>query len=181
MFALQRLPFAASNHLRIAGLLLVAGIVMSPARADECCEQPSWIFQPSTYTHAPENGARVAQYARHAYVEELPDPRLVTSGYRTTRTNIRTANGGLDSYYQVQSWGNGRGGIDAEWERFHDAWKESYLSGGYYNGYTGYGGYSGYGYGYGGYRYGGYGTGVYGDNGYRNYPENYGYRVYPQP
>ena len=33
----------------------------------------------------------------------------------------------------MQAWGNGRGGIDAEWERFHDAWKESYLQNGYYN------------------------------------------------
>ena len=36
-------------------------------------------------------------------------------------------NGSFDTYYEVQAWGNGRGGIDAEWERFHDAWKESYL------------------------------------------------------
>jgi len=111
--------------------------------ADESCPQcaapaverpPSWVFSRSTYSHAPETGARVAQYQRRPAVEELPDPRLVTSGYRRTRTDLRGADGSIDSNYQVQSWGNGRGGLDAEWERFHDAWRQSFLSGGYYNG-----------------------------------------------
>jgi hypothetical protein len=75
----------------------------------------------------------VAQYMRTPPVEPLDDPRLVTSRYRRSRTNLRGAQGSNDTYYEVQAWGNGRGGIDAEWERFHDAWKESYLQGGYYN------------------------------------------------
>jgi hypothetical protein len=33
----------------------------------------------------------------------------------------------------VQSWGNGNGGIDAEWERFHDAWRQSNLIGSFFN------------------------------------------------
>jgi hypothetical protein len=66
-------------------------------------------------------------------VEPLDDPRLVTSRYRRSRTSLRGIDGSRDTFYEVQAWGNGRGGIDAEWERFHDAWKESYLSGGYYN------------------------------------------------
>ncbi|QDU55408.1 hypothetical protein [Aeoliella mucimassa] len=153
--------FATRHALLVATLFTsVAGWSVA-AHAEDCCEQPTWMFQRSTYSHAPESGARVAQYERHAYVEELPDPRLVTSGYRTTRTSLRGVNGSVDNYYQVQSWGNGRGGIDAEWERFHDAWKESYLSGGYYNG-SAYGGYGGYG-------YGGYG-------GYPNRSYGYGYR-----
>jgi hypothetical protein len=73
-------------------------------------------------------------------VEPLEDPRLVTSRYRRTRTNLRGTDGSSDTYYEVQAWGNGRGGIDAEWERFHDAWKESYLQGGYYNQNGGWGG-----------------------------------------
>jgi hypothetical protein len=72
----------------------------------------------------------------------------------------------------VQAWGNGRGGIDAEWERFHDAWKESFLTGGYYNG-PGYGGYQGYGGGYPGYG-GGYPGWGYGAPGYGNGPLGYG-------
>jgi hypothetical protein len=96
-------------------------------------EAPSWIFRRSTYTHDPETGARVAQYQRLPAIEPLNDERLVTSRYHRTRTNLRGTFGSQEQYYEVQSWGNGRGGIDAEWERFHDAWKESYLQNGYFN------------------------------------------------
>jgi hypothetical protein len=114
------------------------------ARAGGACEvndrPPSWIFAQSTYTHDPFSGARVAQYMRKPPVEPLDDQRMVTSRYYRSRTNLRGAHGSFDTYYQVQHWGNGRGGIDAEWERFHDAWKESYLQGGFYNQGPGYGG-----------------------------------------
>lgn len=120
--------------------------------------QTSWIFARSSYTHDPQTGARVAQYMRTPPVEPLDDPRMITSRYRRVRTNLRGTDGSIDSTYEVQNWGNGRGGLDAEWERFHDAWKESYLTGGYYNQNPGYGGgnpgwgnggYPGYGYGQG--------------------------------
>ena len=104
---------------------------MEPLRSTGA--RPSWMFNRSTYTHAPETGARVAQYERHVAVEELPDPRRVTSGYRRTRTTLRGADGSVDASYQVQNWANGNGGLDAEWERFHDAWQQSYLRGSYYN------------------------------------------------
>jgi hypothetical protein len=115
---------------------------------------PSWIFNRATYTHDPYTGARVAQYMRTPPVEPLDDERLVTSRYRRSRTNLRGAHGSVDTYYEVQAWGNGRGGIDAEWERFHDAWKESYLQGGYYNQGPGYGAPWGYGGGFGGHGFG---------------------------
>jgi hypothetical protein len=139
-------------------LLSVGSFCAHAAQAQECHPTPSWIFRPSTYTHAPETGARVAQYQRIAPVEGLDDPRLYTSGYRRTRTTLRGADGSVDATYQVQNWGNGRGGLDAEWERFHDAWLQSYMSGGNYSGYAapygagffgqgphGHGGYPGYG------------------------------------
>jgi hypothetical protein len=140
------------------------------ARAFETCcgpdEGPSWVFAPGTYTHDPMTGARVAQYERKTPVEPLEDERNVTSGYRRTYTIRRGTDGSSDINYQVQNWGNGRGGLDAEWECFHDAWKESYLTGGSYS-------YPAYGYGYGsGYGYGpGYGNGPgygYGGPGYGN-------------
>ena len=120
----------------------------------------SWVFRRSTYTHDPYTGARVAQYQRLPAIEPLEDERLVTSRYHRTQTNLRGTDGSSESYYDVQAWGNGRGGIDAEWERFHNAWKESYLQGGFYNqqgpgygngypGQFGNGGYGGPGYGYG--------------------------------
>lgn len=128
---------------------------------------PSWIFSRSTYTHDPETGARVAQYERIQPVEPLEDERNVTSRYRRVRTNIRGTNGSVDSTYDVQAWGNGRGGLDAEWERFHDAWKESYLQGGYYN--------AGPAYGYGGYGRWNNGNGYYGPgNGYGGPGPGYG-------
>jgi hypothetical protein len=154
---------------------------------------PSWIFRHSTYTHDPYTGARVAQYMPLPAIEPLDDQRLVTSRYRRSRTNLRGSDGSSDTYYEVQQWGNGRGGLDAEWERFHDAWKESYLSGGYYNqspygnaspyggpfygggygyGGPGYGGpgYGGPGYGFPGFGMPGYGMPVYGGPGYGGAP-----------
>jgi hypothetical protein len=141
-------------------------------------EQPSWIFHRSTYTHDPNTGARVAQYYRLPAIEPLEDERLVTSRYHRVQTNLRGTNGSSESYYDVQSWGNGRGGIDAEWERFHNAWKESYLQGGFYNqqgagygngypGQFGNGGFGGpgYGYGYPGYGFPGNGFPGIGNNG----------------
>ena len=111
---------------------LVAAMVLLPVAGDALAGSPSWIFSRSTFTHDPATGARVAQYDRVAPVEDLPDPRMVTSRYRRIRTTLRGADGSVDSTYEVQNFGNGRGGLDAEWERFHDAWRQSLLSGTYY-------------------------------------------------
>jgi len=126
----------------------------------------SWVFMRSRYTHDPATGGRVAQYSMKPPVEPLDDPRLVSSGYSRTRTVLRGADGSVDTIYRVQSYGNGRGGIDAEWERFHDAWRGSTVAGGEYNAfYPPY-----YGYGYGGYGGPGYshGYGSYGGPGHGN-------------
>ncbi len=151
-------------------------------------QQPSWAFRASTYTHDPATGARVAQFDRIAPVEGLDDPRAVTSSYRRTRTNIRGTDGSVDASYQVQSWGNGRGGIDAEWERFHDAWRQSLLSGSFFNQNSQFPHGNAYGYpgdfGYGNGGYGGYGNGGYGNGGGYPYthPPQYGKPPYgPTP
>jgi hypothetical protein len=109
--------------------------------------RPSWIFAPSTFTHDPMTGARVAQYMRTPPVEPLDDPRWVTSRYRRVRTTLRGPDGSQDSTYDVQNIGNGRGGLDAEWERFHDAWKESSLTGGSFNQNSGFNGFPNFGFG----------------------------------
>jgi hypothetical protein len=153
-------------------------------------EGASWIFRSSTYTHDPYTGARVAQYMRTPPVEPLEDERAVTSRYRRTRTNLRGTDGSFDTYYEVQAWGNGRGGIDAEWERFHSAWKESYLQNGFHNQSPAWGGpwnhggnwghgrpwnYGGPGYGHPGGGWNGGGRWGYGGNGYpSNGPHGYG-------
>jgi hypothetical protein len=113
-------------------------------------------------------GARVAQYERIPPVEPLEDERNVTSVYHRTHTILRGADGSTEQYYQVQNWGNGRGGLDAEWERVNDAWQQAYITGGYYS-YPAYG----YDYGYGGPGYGGWGPGYGGRNG-NNGPGNWG-------
>ena len=171
-----RLVFAAA---------LVAVFFAARTRADDCCggyviahaapatpKGDSWVFARARYTHDPATGARVAQYDQIAPVEPLDDPRLVTSGYSRNRTVLRGADGSASTTYQVTSYGNGRGGLDAEWERFHDAWRGSTVAGGAYGGgfaaggFGGFGGYGGGGYGGGGYGGGGYGPG-WGGGGHR--------------
>jgi hypothetical protein len=152
----------------ILAAAIVAVLLMSRATAGECpCPAPSaptvivvekpatdsWIFRQGRYTHDPATGARVAQYAMKPPIEPLDDPRLVTSGYSRSRSVLRGADGSADTYYRVTSYGNGRGGLDAEWERFHDAWRGSTIAGGSYQMYPGFG--------YGGFGYGGSGNGGY--------------------
>ena len=100
-------------------------------------------------------------------VEPLPDPRIVTSGYSRTRQVLRGADGTANTYYRVQSYGNGRGGLDAEWERVHDAWRGSTIAGGNFFGFPGFGfgGFPGYGYGGPGYGGPGFGGPGYGNGG----------------
>ncbi|MEM9657340.1 MAG: hypothetical protein AAF961_03175 [Planctomycetota bacterium] len=167
------LPAFVWRLIFAAALLLI--VMMQSARAsDACCSAPpppelvvsqpqteSWIFRHSRYTHDPETGARVAQYDRLPAIEPLDDPRLYTSGYSRSRTVLRGADGSADTYYRVRSYGNGRGGLDAEWERFHDAWRGSTIAGGAFNAFYPpiYGGFGPYAAPYGG----GYGDPGYGD------------------
>ncbi|QEG32990.1 hypothetical protein [Bythopirellula goksoeyrii] len=133
----------------------------------------SWVFAPSRYTHDPATGARVAQYDQISPVEPLPDQRNVTSGYSRTRTVLRGADGSSSANFVVTNYGNGRGGIDAEWERVHDAWRGATVGGGNFfgaiGGFPGFGPYGGGGYGP---DYGGYGPG-YGGGGYPGYGGGY--------
>ncbi len=115
----------------VAALLGEVGVASGTSPADCCDAASSWIFLPGRYSHDPFSGARVAQYAEPEPVEPLPDPRLVTSGYQRSRWVLRGPDGNNDTYYEVRSFANGQGGLDAEWERFHDAWRQSTTSGGY--------------------------------------------------
>ncbi|MEN1681545.1 MAG: hypothetical protein AAGJ46_18340 [Planctomycetota bacterium] len=119
--------------LKITANAAIAAFVFAEVGvAQSTATQSSWVFAPSTYSHDPVTGARVSQYARVEPVEQLGDPRLVTSRFRRTRTTLRGPDGGVDTTYEVQSYANGRGGLDAEWERFHDAWRQSLLTGDYF-------------------------------------------------
>ncbi|MDZ4658632.1 MAG: hypothetical protein SH868_13735 [Bythopirellula sp.] len=179
-----RLVFAAA---------LVAVFFAARSRADDCCggyviataapfvpQADSWVFARGRYTHDPATGARVAQYDQVAPVEPLDDPRAITSGYNRTRMVLRGADGSANTYYQVQSYGNGRGGLDAEWERFHDAWRGSTVAGGAYSGVFSPFGFGGFG--PGGYGGGGYGGGGYGPGNHGGYPGHHGPgNGYPPP
>ena len=124
---LQLLPSLSRmiNRTLMLIVALTAGFCVSYLNA----QTTSWAFLPSDYTHDPATGARVGQYAPVPPVEPLPDPRLVTSGLRRTRTSLIGPNGSIDTSFQVQNFGNGRGGLDAEFERFADEWRASFLSG----------------------------------------------------
>ncbi len=173
-----RLVFAAA---------LVAVFLATRSRADECCggyviasaapfvpQADSWIFAKGRYTHDPATGARVAQYDEIEPVEPLPDQRLISSGYSRSRTVLRGADGSADSYYRVQSYGNGRGGMDAEWERFHDAWRGSTVAGGAFAGAAPFG--------FGGFGFGPYGGGGNGPGFPGGHPGNFRHgRNFPPP
>ena len=100
MKSLSSIPTFVWRLLFAIALLAVA--FLSDARANEsssdcaCVAKPqpeSWVFARSRYTHDPDTGGRVAQYARKAPVEALPDQRAVTSGYRRVRSVLRGADG----------------------------------------------------------------------------------------
>lgn len=188
----NRLPAFAWRLLLAAALLLVLAVQQASAAPCACidpacphvvvAEPPttSWIFRQARYTHDPETGARVAQYDPLPSIEPLDDPRLVTSGYSRSRVVLRGPNGTVDTSYQVRSYGNGRGGLDAEWERFHDAWRGSTMGGGAYQGFFGagggfYGGYPPYGAPYGNVGPGGAANGPYGYGANDLYGPGYGY------
>lgn len=191
------------SHLALAISIASTCLFASASVADECVDaapavvyqrtvvvpqtanhQPSWIFHRGTYTHDPYTGARVAQFQRIPPVEPLDDERLVTSRYRRSRTNLRGIDGSIDTYHEVQNWNGGHGGLDAEWERFHEAWKESFLSGGsFFSPGYGYGygspGYGFPGYGHPGYGHPGYGHPGYGHPGYGGLPPFHGGHSFP--
>jgi len=131
--------FANASASEVCCVPTNAVYVSEPVVISETSSAPSWVFRRSTFTNDPVTGARVAQYMRKPPVEPLADQRNVTSVYRRTRTVNRGPDGSMDTSYQVQAWGNGRGGIDAEWQMFNDVWKESILSGSYYNSNQSYG------------------------------------------
>ncbi len=163
--------------------LVVSTLVAAALSTSAVADESTWFFQPGRYTHHPVTGDRVAQYATPPPVQALPDNSDNVSGYRRTRVRQRGADGTIDTYYRVESFGNGRGGLDAEWERFYDAERKGYLLNDHGVAYglgRGYG--PGYGYGPGrGYGYApGSGYGYAPGYGYGGGPAGYGNPPYGQ-
>lgn len=130
--------------------LLFAAAIAAPAVSTA---GGSWAFAPGAYTHSPQTGERVVQYAQHEPVEGLPDPRQTVSRYWRTRTNLRGADGSRDTIYEVRSFGNTLGGFDAQRERGFDAQLQTLdaLTPFRHNPYLFFGGMQGFGYGTPGY------------------------------
>jgi len=156
-------PFSPLVWRLLFATALVTVVLMTQARACDCVyplayaaplqpQSDSWIFAPSRYSHDHQSGVRVAQYTAKPPIEPLPDQRAISSGYARTRTVLRGPDGNVSTYYQVKNYGNDRGGMDAEWERFHDAWRGSTVAGGSFAG----GGFGVQPYGFGGFQGGGF-------------------------
>lgn len=69
--------------------------------------ESSWIFQPSTYSHDPQSGQRVTQYAAKAPAYAPDDPTYQRSGYIHNRTSLRGVAGSIDRRHYVETWGAG--------------------------------------------------------------------------
>ena len=86
-------------------VLLAVFSALAPAAVGQAAD--SWIFRATRYTHDPESGQRVSQYARKqpAYVRD--DPTYVQSGYRHNRSTLRGIGGSVDRRHTVETWGEG--------------------------------------------------------------------------
>lgn len=69
--------------------------------------ESSWIFQPSTYSHDPQSGERVTQYASPAPARVSVDPTYQRSGYIHNRTTLRGIGGSIERRHYVETWGAG--------------------------------------------------------------------------
>lgn len=69
--------------------------------------ESSWVFQPSTYSHDPQSGERVTQYAIKAPAYAPSDATYQRSGYVHNRTALRGAGGSIERRHYVETWGAG--------------------------------------------------------------------------
>lgn len=97
-------------------VLAAAWALAAPALA-----QADWLFQPSYYSHSPETGERVAQYAQPAPAL-APASNYRQSGYRHSTTVLRGADS-TDRLHIVETWGEG------EYIRPYGEWLYPYRAG----------------------------------------------------
>jgi hypothetical protein len=63
-----------------------------------------WLSLPSTYTHSPASGERVAQYMPVEAPPIVDQSRRITSGYTHFRSTIQVGQS-ADNYHRVDEWG----------------------------------------------------------------------------
>lgn len=81
--------------------LVCAGVLL---RALPVAAADDWISLPSYFTHHPQTGQRVQQYAPIGPFYVYPRADFLSSGYHHTRSSIRIG-GSADHYHLVEEWG----------------------------------------------------------------------------
>jgi len=91
----------ARNRRSLALVALVAfttiNVNAQPASAD-------WLTVPSTFTHSPATGMRVAQYQDVEAPPIVDQSRRISSGYTHFRSTIQFGQS-ADNYHRVEEWG----------------------------------------------------------------------------
>ena len=101
-----------TRHL--CSLVALSAIAVVFARQAEAA---SWIFQPSSFTHNPATGKRVAQFAPNKVPYVRSDPSFRQSAYRNHRSTINVG-GSADRLHIVETWGEGEAIRPyGEWQR----------------------------------------------------------------
>jgi hypothetical protein len=90
---------------RHIALLLVLSAASSPYIAATAAAE--WIFRRSTYSHDPDSGERLVQYAPEKQSYSREDDTYMESGYRHLQVGLRGADGSYDHTNIVQTWGLG--------------------------------------------------------------------------
>lgn len=99
------------RHLAL--VVVAASALVAGRQADA-----GWMFLPSYYSHDPNTGARVAQYAPKETAFAREDPSYQQSGYRHNQTTIRGPGGSADRLHVVETWGEGEAIRPyGEWQR----------------------------------------------------------------
>jgi hypothetical protein len=77
------------------------------AVAAQCAIAGDWVAARSTYSHHPQTGQRVAQYAPVGPVYAAPDPYVAQNGYRHIQNIITSPSAGraTDYLHVVEQWG----------------------------------------------------------------------------
>lgn len=108
MLTLQKQPWYALRHWRHASATLVIGVLLA-LPVDVAFTQKSraadWINAPSYYTHDPQTGERVNQYAPIPKVYVFQRSDYMKSGYRHNRSSLRGGDGSFDIIHLVEEWG----------------------------------------------------------------------------
>ncbi|WP_146118901.1 hypothetical protein [Blastopirellula marina] len=109
MFLRKVILFGA---LSLMTMLFGSSVVGGPATA----QANDWTQSPSIYSHNPETGERVAQYAQPQPAFVYENPTYMKSGYHHRRMTLRNGDGSLDQFHVVEEWGRPVRPY-GEWER----------------------------------------------------------------